>query len=95
MELVPLSIADLEALTRAVPERYRALLVMAAGSGLRPGEAFGVSADRINFLKRELRVDRQVITLKGPPVLITGGPLLVGHGNPGSGRNQALKRIFG
>lgn len=50
-----------------MPARYRALIALMAGTGLRPGEAFAVSLDRIDFLRRRLRVDRQVVTLTGPP----------------------------
>jgi integrase len=35
-----------------VPGRYRALVLFAAGSGLRPGECFGLTVDRIDFLRR-------------------------------------------
>jgi integrase len=46
-----------------VPERYRALVTLAAGTGLRQGEAFGLTVDRIDFLRRQLIVDRQLITM--------------------------------
>lgn len=38
---------------------------LAVGAGLRVGEAFGVGVDDIHFLKRELRVERQIIMLDG------------------------------
>lgn len=63
----PLSVTDVEALVDAMPARYRALVVLMIGTGLRPGEAFAVSVDRIDFLRRRLGVDRQVVTLTGPP----------------------------
>ena len=34
---------------------------MAAGSGLRQGELFGLTVDRVDFLRREIRIDRQLI----------------------------------
>lgn len=40
------------------------------GTGLRQGELFGLTRDRIDFLRRELRVDRQLWTPRsGPPSL--------------------------
>src|SRR3954463_4712374 len=63
----PLSVDAVEALTDAMPGRYRGLITLAAGTGLRQGEAFGLGVDRIDFLRRQLTVDRQLITLPGRP----------------------------
>ena len=41
-------------------EHIRAAVVVAAGTGLRQGELFGLTVDRVDFLRRELRVDRQL-----------------------------------
>jgi integrase len=38
----PLSVDAVRALTDAMPDRYRALVSLAAGTGLRQGEAFGL-----------------------------------------------------
>lgn len=52
---------------------YRALVLLAAGTGLRSGELLGLDADRIDFLRRTVRVDRQLISPRrgasyfGPP----------------------------
>jgi integrase len=64
----PMTIEAVEALTEAMPERYRALVTLAAGTGLRQGEIFGLTVDRIDFLRRQLTVDRQLVTLpdRGP-----------------------------
>ncbi len=59
----PMTIEAVEALTEAMPERYRALVTLAAGTGLRQGEILGLTVDRIDFLRRQLTVDRQLITL--------------------------------
>jgi integrase len=48
-----------------MPERYRALIVVGAGTGLRQGEALGLTADRVDFLRRRLTVDRQLVLLPG------------------------------
>jgi hypothetical protein len=39
----------------------RALIVFAAGTELRQGECFGVTVDRVDFLRRHVGVDRQLI----------------------------------
>jgi len=59
--VVPLDVAEVERLTEAVPERYRALILFAAGTGLRQGECFGLSVDRVDFLRRQVTVDRQIL----------------------------------
>ena len=71
-ELVPLRVEEVERLAAAVPERYQALIVFDAGMGLRQGECFGLTVDRIDFLRRQVRVDRQLVTaIDGVP---TFGP---------------------
>jgi integrase len=44
------------ALSRAMPTRYRALIIAAPARvsvpGLRPGELFGLATDRVDFLRR-------------------------------------------
>ena len=47
-----------------VPE-YQALVHLAAAPGMRQSEVFGLTADRVNFLRRELTVDRQLIRQDG------------------------------
>jgi integrase len=49
------------ALAAQVPSRYRALIVAAAGTGLRQGELFGLTVDRVDFLRRSVKVDRQLV----------------------------------
>ena len=60
-------------LASTVPDRYRALITTAAGTGLRPGELFGLSVDRVDFLRKQLRVDRQLVRTRGLGVEL--GPL--------------------
>src|SRR5256885_14321843 len=46
------------------------MVVLAAGTGLRQGEAFGLTLDRLDMLRRSLRVDQQLVLLPGSgPVL--------------------------
>jgi integrase len=65
--VVPLATAQVTALADAMPERYSALVVLGAGTGLRQGEAFGLTVDRVDFLRRTLTVDRQLVLLPGGP----------------------------
>ncbi|MBA2626074.1 MAG: site-specific integrase, partial [Acidimicrobiia bacterium] len=60
-------------LAEAVPPRYRALVLTGAGTGLRPGELFGLTADHLNFLRRTIRVDQQLVRSRGNGVGL--GPL--------------------
>ncbi|HQZ33840.1 MAG TPA: tyrosine-type recombinase/integrase [Ilumatobacteraceae bacterium] len=63
--ITPMTAAEVRSMVGAVDARYSALLVMMAGTGLRPGEALGVTADRVDFLRRTIRVDRQLLTVTG------------------------------
>jgi integrase len=55
------------ALTEAVSGRYRALLICTAGTGLRQGEAFGLTLEYVHRLQRELRVEQQFVQIVGQP----------------------------
>ncbi|MGW0774544.1 tyrosine-type recombinase/integrase [Streptomyces sp. NPDC002835] len=61
VEIVPLHASAVRALIDASPERYRALNLLAAASGLRQGELFGLEVDCIDFLRREVTVRQQLI----------------------------------
>jgi integrase len=63
----PLDTGVVLALADAVPDRYRALVILSAGSGMRQGECFGLTVDRIDFLRRTVLVDRQLVTISGRP----------------------------
>jgi integrase len=68
-EVVPLGVSEVESLAATVPDRFRALIIFAAGMGLRQGECFGLTVDRVDFLRRQVRVDRQLTSaLGGMPV---------------------------
>jgi integrase len=72
-EVVPLTAAQVQQMADACPDRCRALVVLAAGTGLRQGECSGLSVDRVDFLHRQVRVNRQLLGAKagvpefGPP----------------------------
>jgi len=66
----PLEAEVVQMIIERVPDRYRALVVLAAGTGLRQGECFGLTLDRVDFLRRQITVDRQLVLLPGSaPVL--------------------------
>jgi integrase len=49
------SIAD------AIDKPFRAMVLLAASTGLRAGECFGLTVDRVDFLRRTVTVDRQMV----------------------------------
>ncbi len=66
-ELRPATTDEVLAMAEAVPGRYRALVLLTAGTGLRQGEAFGVILPNVDLDRAELRVDRQVVLRAGRP----------------------------
>lgn len=62
VEILPLHADAVRALIEAAPPRYRAMILLAAASGLRQGEVFGLAVDCIDFLRREVVVRQQLIT---------------------------------
>lgn len=61
----PVATETVEAIIRAVAPRYRALVILAAGTGMRQGEVFGLTTDRVDFLRQRIVVDRQLTTVTG------------------------------
>jgi integrase len=68
--VVPLTIEQVEALVEALPERYRALAVVGAGTGLRQGELFGLQVADVDFFRRVVHVERQVQPVAGGGVAV-------------------------
>lgn len=64
-KVVPLTVEQVRTLADAMPARYQALVILAAGTGLRPGELFGLQTRHVDFFKRQLRVEQQVQQTKG------------------------------
>lgn len=58
---------QVEALALAVPDRYETLVWTIATLGLRPAEAVGLTVERVDFLRKAVTIDRQLITLTGHP----------------------------
>lgn len=58
--------ANVEALADAMPARWRGAVLLMASTGLRLGECLGLTVDRVDFLRRTVRIDRQLAnTTKG------------------------------
>jgi integrase len=60
IDVEPLTTQQVLELIQAMPERYRALTVVAAATGLRQGEVFGLTVDNLDFLRRQVRVEQQM-----------------------------------
>ena len=61
---------QVRSIANAMPAHYGALVVLLAGTGLRPAEGLGLCRSRVNWLRRTIRVDQQLVTLAGAkPVL--------------------------
>ncbi|BAJ29034.1 MULTISPECIES: site-specific integrase [Kitasatospora] len=60
-EIVPLAVEVVAALVDAAPGWYRMLLLLAAASGLRQGELFGLELAHINFKRGTVQVKQQVV----------------------------------
>lgn len=60
-KVIPLETAQVEAAREEMPDSLRALVTFAAGVGPRPSEAFGLTVDRLDMLRRTVRIDRQLL----------------------------------
>jgi integrase len=56
---------EVHALARALPERYRAIVYLAAGCGWRGGEIFGLERDALDLDRREVHVRHQLTVISG------------------------------
>lgn len=63
--VIPWTIEQLVAMRAELPARYRAMIDVGAGLGLRQGEIFGLSPDDIDWLRGIVHVKRQVKILNG------------------------------
>lgn len=73
--VVPLRTEQVTSLRTNLPEELRALVTFTAGTGMRQGEVFGVTRDRLRLHDEDpvVIVDRQLNTLPGPTTAF--GPL--------------------
>jgi integrase len=64
-KVVPPTTEQVGAARAAMPAGLRALVTFVAGTGVRQGEAFGLTVDRLDMLRREVTIDRQLVGLDG------------------------------
>jgi integrase len=60
-----LEISEVEDLIRALPERWSLLVETAAYTGLRAGELAGLKVEQLDLKRRQVRVTRTVVDVKG------------------------------
>jgi integrase len=96
-KVVPPTTEQVEVLRDAMPEVLRALVTFAAGTGLRQGEVFGLTVDRLDMLRREVHVDRQLVGLDGlgAEVRATEDGRERAHRPAASGRRRLSGRALG
>lgn len=64
----PFTVEQVRAIAGSIDGRFSAMVLLAASTGLRAGECFGLTVDRIDFLRRTVTVDRQLVNgHMGPP----------------------------
>jgi integrase len=59
------TLEQIEQIARAVSPKYEALVWACATLGLRPGEAIGLTVERVNFLRKIVTVDQQMVSETG------------------------------
>jgi integrase len=63
--VVPLETETVLTLAETATPRYRAAFIVAAGTGLRQAELFGLTLAHVDFPRQRLHVEQQLLTLKG------------------------------
>jgi integrase len=71
-QVEPLGTDAIERLASEMPTRYRTLVLVAAASGLRQGEMFGLEVRHLDLRRATIRVEQQLVTVGsesfiGPP----------------------------
>jgi integrase len=61
--VVALDLDDVHRIAEAAPPWMTAFVWTIATAGLRPGEAAGLTLERVDFMRREIHVDRQLTTI--------------------------------
>jgi integrase len=65
----PLPVETVWDLIDAVPDRYRALIILGAGTGVRISEALGLTNDRVDWIRKSVKIDRRLLRVgAGAPV---------------------------
>jgi integrase len=63
--VIPMTTEQMLTMREEMPDRLAAMVTLAAGTGVRQSEAFGITVDRIDFLRRFVTIDRQLLTVPG------------------------------
>jgi integrase len=71
------TVAEVAALADAIPPRFRALVLVAAYTGLRWGELAGLRVRRVDLLHRQITVAEQLLEVRGQ---LAFGPTKTGAG---------------
>lgn len=59
-KVVPYTRDQINAIHEKLPERYKILVRLGAGLGLRQGELFGLAVEDVDFLRGEVTINRQI-----------------------------------
>ncbi len=59
------SIETVGSVADALPTRWREVPILGVGTGLRPGELFGLAVEDIDFLRGEITLARQIVIVGG------------------------------
>lgn len=59
--IVPMKPEQVHVIHSVFPVRLKPLITLAAGTGMRQGECLGLTVDRVDFLRRQIVVDRQLV----------------------------------
>ena len=63
----------------AVSDRYRALVVFVAGTGVRQGEAFGLTIPHLDMLRRVVHIEQQLVLVPGRPPFLAPPKTATSH----------------
>ncbi len=73
----PATLGELEALTTAMPDRYQAMVLLAAWCGLRFGELAELRRNDIDIKNGDLHIRRAVVRVNGKTIVEPRSPTLV------------------
>ena len=68
VQVVPPTDEQVAIMHEKIAPEFRALSHLCAATGLRQGEAFGLTVDRVDFLRGVVKVDRQAVALAKRPI---------------------------
>lgn len=91
-KVAPLTPEQVHELAAGMTQRYRATVVAGVGLGLRRSELLGLTVDRVDFLRRTVKVDRQLAADEGC-VGADGAPVFVRPKTSSSDRTVPLPQV--